>query len=87
MKNAPIIICAIIGSVIGVFVVKTFYFNSLESFGWGILWNNLSSLNYNIIKFMSESETFRKILSGAIIGGGLGAVAGYMLNKNLKFFN
>jgi hypothetical protein len=81
MKRNLIIILAIIGVIIGVAVVRLFLLNSFQILGWNLFWKNLSHLNFDMFKLVFKSATFGKCLLGSIIGGGVGVIAGYILNK------
>ncbi len=81
MNKNLIIILAIIGIIAGVAVVRLFFLNSFQIMGWNLFWENLSKFNFDMFRLISKSETFRKCFFGGLIGGGIGAVVGYIINR------
>jgi hypothetical protein len=81
MRRTSIILLIITGGIIGVAVVRMFFLSSFQIMGWKIFWNNLSNIQFNMLRNVFESATFGKCLLGFIVGGILGALSGKMLKK------
>ena len=66
----------IVGGIVGVFVVKTFFFDVIELAGWEMFWDSVKhhNLNTNDIKeIVLKSTTFHKSFIGFVIGSGIGS--------------
>jgi len=84
MKNLKwLVILAVAGGVIGVVVVRLFILTKFQIIGWNMFWKNLSHFNFDMFKLIFKSATFGKCLLGFLIGGGIGAGAGFFLGKKL----
>ncbi len=81
MNKNLIIFLTIIGAIVGVAVVRLFFLNSMQILGWNLFWENLSKFNFDMFRLISKSETFRKCFFGGLIGGGIGVITGYIINR------
>lgn len=80
MKTNLMVILALAGGVVGVLIVRYYFLNPIQIIGWNLFWSNLSHFNFDLFKFIFKSATFGKCLVGFLVGGGIGALVGFMFS-------
>ena len=75
------IIGAVVGSIIGVLIVRAFFLDPIQILGWNIFWERIADGELMHPDIAFRSNTFFKCVAGFIIGGIVGAYSGTILIK------
>lgn len=67
MKNKALYF--VIGGIVGVFIVRGFFFDTLEGIGWRLFWEGVKRGEGMNLETILNSATFAKTLAGFLIGG------------------
>ncbi|SPF48736.1 exported hypothetical protein [Candidatus Sulfotelmatobacter kueseliae] len=77
-KRTGLIISFCIGGIVGVVLVRAFFLDGLEEFGWRMFWEGLGNGRMMDPGMVLQSTTFLKCVGGLVIGGALGALITHM---------
>jgi hypothetical protein len=72
-------ILAIVGAVIGVLIVRSFFLDPIEEAGWRLFWEAFGGghIGLSDLDQVSESTTFMK----SALGAGVGAILEFVLGS------
>ena len=77
-------IAFVVGSIVGVFIVRALFLDPVQIIGWDMFWNGISNGKMMNPEAVLKSETFLKCVGGFVVGGLLGVLVGSTVQKKPK---